>query len=124
MTDFYLAVVVDSDFVPSQISADFETLRSLNPKACIYKGTLSEKVTDLFDDVTPYDGVFFDFYGCYDLETNTYMTPEDVDNAYAAKVYSIGEEAAIEWLESLYDAYRQSEYIKGIKVSNALIHEC
>ena len=123
MVDFYLAVV-DFDSVPSQISTDFEILRSLNPKACIYKGTLSEKVTDLFDDVTPYDGVFFDPYGYYDPETNTYMTSKDVDDIYASKVYSIGEEDAIEWLESLYDAYKQSEYIKGNKVSNALIHEC
>lgn len=123
MTDFYLAVV-DYDSVPSQISTNFETLRSLNPKACIYKGTLSEKVTDLFDDVTPYDGVFFSPYGSYDAETNTYMTTKDVDDIYASKVYSIGEEAAIEWLESLYDAYIQSEYMEGTKVSNALIHEC
>lgn len=123
MVDFYLAVV-DYDSVPSQISANFEALRSLNPKACIYKGTLSEKVTDLFDDVTPYDGVFFDPYGRYDPETRVYMTTEDVDDIYASKVYSIGEEAAIEWLESLYDAYIQSEYMEGIKVSNALIHEC
>lgn len=123
MTDFYLAVI-DYDCVPSQISTNFEALRSLNPKACIYKGTLSEKVTDLFDDVTPYDGVFFDPYGYYDLETNTYMTPEDVDDAYASKVHSIGEEDAIEWLESLCDAYVQSEYMEGTKVSNALIHEC
>ena len=123
MTDFYLAVV-DYDSVPSQISTNFETLRSLNHKACIYKGTLSEKVTDLFDDVTPYDGVFFDPYGCYDPETRMYMTTEDVDDIYASKVYSIGEEDAIEWLESLYDAYIQSEYIRGNKVSNALIHDC
>ena len=123
MTDFYLAVV-DYDSVPSQISTNFETLRSLNHKACIYKNTLSEKVTDLFDDVTPYDGVFFDPYGCYDPETRMYMTTEDVDDIYASKVYSIGEEDAIEWLESLYDAYIQSEYIRGNKVSNALIHDC
>lgn len=123
MTDFYLAVV-DYDSVPSQISTNFETLRSLNHKACIYKGTLSEKVTDLFDDVTPYDGVFFDPYGCYDPETRMYMTTEDVDDIYASKVYSIGEEDAIKWLESLYDAYIQSEYIRGNKVSNALVHEC
>ena len=107
MTDFYVAVV-DYDSVPSQISTNFEALRSLNPKACIYKGTLSEKVTDLFDDVTPYDGVFFNPYGSYDAETNTYMSPEDVDDIYASKVYSIGEEAAIEWLESLYDAYTET----------------
>lgn len=123
MTDFYLAVV-DYDSVPSQISTDFEALRSLNPKACIYKGTLSEKVTDLFDDVTPYDGVFFDPYGRYDPETRVYMTTEDVDDIYATKVHSIGEEDAIEWLESLCDAYVQSEYMEGTKVSNALIHEC
>lgn len=123
MVDFYIAVI-DYDSVPSQISTNFEALRSLNPKACIYKGTLSEKVTDLFDDVTPYDGVFFNPYGSYDAETNTYMTPEDVDDIYASKVYSIGEEAAIEWLESLYDAYIETEYIRGNKVSNALIHEC
>lgn len=123
MTDFYLAVV-DYDCVPSQISTNFEALRSLNPKACIYKGTLSEKVTDLFDDVTPYDGVFFNPYGRYDPETRVYMTTKDVDDIYASKVYSIGEEAAIEWLESLYDAYIQSEYMEGIKVSNALIHDC
>ena len=36
MTDFYIAVI-DYDSVPSQISTNFETLRSLNPKACIYK---------------------------------------------------------------------------------------
>ena len=123
MADFYLAVV-DYYCVPSQISTNFETLRSLNPKACIYKGTLSEKVTDLFIDVTPYDGVFFDSYGCYDPETRVYMTTEDVDDIYATKVYSIGKEAAIEWLESLCDAYVQSEYMEGTKVSNALIHEC
>lgn len=123
MADFYLAVI-DFDSVPSQISTDFEALRSLNPKACIYKGTLSEKVTDLFDDVTPYDGVFFNPYGYYDPETNTYMTPKDVDDIYASKVYSIGEEDAIEWLEGLYDAYTQSEYMEGNKVSNALIHDC
>ena len=123
MTDFYLAVI-DFDSVPSQISTNFETLRSLNPKACIYKGTLSEKVTDLFDDVTPYDGVFFDPYGRYDPETRVYMTTKDVDDIYASKVYSIGEEDAIEWLESLCDAYVQSEYMRGTKVSNALIHEC
>lgn len=123
MVDFYIAVI-DYDSVPSQISTNFEALRSLNPKACIYKGTLSEKVTDLFDDVTPYDGVFFNPYGSYDAETNTYMSPKDVDDIYASKVYSIGEEAAIEWLESLYDAYIETEYIRGNKVSNALIHEC
>ena len=123
MADFYLAVV-DYDSVPSQISTNFETLRSLNHKACIYKGTLSEKVTDLFDDVTPYDGVFFDPYGRYDPETRVYMTTEDVDDIYATKVRSIGEEDAIEWLESLCDAYVQSEYMEGTKVSNALIHEC
>ena len=123
MADFYLAVV-DYYCFPSQISTNFETLRSLNPKACIYKGTLSEKVTDLFIDVTPYDGVFFDPYGCYDPETRVYMTTEDVDDIYATKVYSIGKEAAIEWLESLCDAYVQSEYMEGTKVSNALIHEC
>lgn len=123
MIDFYIAVI-DYDSVPSQISTNFETLRSLNPKACIYKGTLSEKVTDLFDDVTPYDGVFFNPYGSYDAETNTYMSSEDVDDVYASKVYSIGEEAAIEWLESLYDAYIETEYIRGNKVSNALVHEC
>ena len=123
MTDFYLAVI-DYYNVPSQISTDFEALRSLNPKACIYKGTLSEKVTDLFDDVTPYDGVFFDPYGRYDPETRVYMTTEDVDDIYATKVHSIGEEDAIEWLESLCDAYVQSEYMEGTKVSNALIHEC
>ena len=124
MTDFYIAVVVDSDFVPSQISADFEALRSLNPKACIYKGTLSEKVTDLFDDVIPYDGVFFYPYGSYDPETNTYMSFKDADDIYESKVYSIGEEDAIEWLKSLYDAYTETEYIRGNKVSNALVHEC
>ena len=123
MVDFYLAVV-DYDSVPSQISTNFEALRSLNPKACIYKGTLSEKVTDLFDDVTPYDGVFFNPYGRYDPETRVYMTTKDVDDIYASKVYSIGEEDAIEWLESLCDAYVQSEYMRGTKVSNALIHEC
>lgn len=123
MVDFYIAVI-DFDSAPSQISTNFEALRSLNPKACIYKGTLSEKVTDLFDDVTPYDGVFFNPYGYYDPETRVYMTLEDADNIYASKVYSIGEEAAIEWLESLYDAYTQSEYMEGNKVSNALIHEC
>lgn len=123
MVDFYLAVV-DYDSVPSQISTNFEALRSLNPKACIYKGTLSEKVTDLFDDVTPYDGVFFNPYGRYDSETRVYMTTEDVDDIYASKVYSIGEEDAIEWLESLCDAYVQSEYMRGTKVSNALIHDC
>ena len=123
MTDFYLAVI-DYYCVPSQISTNFEALRSLNHKACIYKGTLSEKVTDLFDDVTPYDGVFFNPYGRYDPETRVYMTTEDVDDIYATKVYSIGEEDAIEWLESLCDAYVQSEYIRGNKVSNALIHEC
>ena len=123
MVDFYLAVV-DYDSVPSQISTNFEALRSLNHKACIYKGTLSEKATDLFDDVTPYDGVFFNPYGCYDPETHVYMTLEDVDDIYATKVYSIGEENAIEWLESLDDAYIQSEYMEGTKVSNALIHEC
>lgn len=123
MVDFYLAVI-DYYNVPSQISTNFETLRSLNHKACIYKGTLSEKVTDLFDDVTPYDGVFFNPYGCYDPETRVYMTTEDVDDIYATKVHSIGEEAAIEWLESLCDAYIQSEYMEGTKVSNALIHEC
>lgn len=123
MTDFYLAVI-DYDCVPSQISTNFEALRSLNPKTSIYKGTLSEKVTDLLDDVTPYDGVFFDPYGCYDPETRVYMTPKDVDDIYASKVYSIGEEDAIEWLESLCDAYVQSEYMEGIKVSNALIHDC
>lgn len=123
MVDFYLAVI-DYYNVPSQISTNFETLRSLNHKACIYKGTLSEKVTDLFDDVTPYDGVFFNPYGCYDPETRVYMTTEDVDDIYATKVHSIGEEAAIEWLESLHDAYIQSEYMEGTKVSNALIHDC
>lgn len=123
MTDFYLAVI-DYDSVPSQISTNFEALRSLNPKACIYKGTLSEKVTDLLDDVTPYDGVFYDPYGYYDPETNTYMSLKDADDIYASKVYSIGEEAAIEWLESLYDAYIETEYIRGNKVSNALVHEC
>ena len=123
MTDFYLAVI-DFDSVPSQISSDFEALRSLNPKTSIYKGTLSEKVTDLFDDVTPYDGVFFDPYGRYDPETRVYMTTEDVDDIYATKVRSIGEEDAIEWLESLCDAYVQSEYMEGTKVSNALIHDC
>ena len=120
MTDFYLVILDDA---PAQVSTDFETLRSLNPKACIYKGTLSEKVTDLFDDVTPYDGVFFDPYGRYDPETRVYMTTEDVDDIYATKVRSIGEEDAIEWLESLCNAYVQSEYMEGTKVSNALIHE-
>lgn len=123
MVDFYIAVI-DYDSVPSQISTNFETLRSLNHKACIYKGTLSEKVTDLFDDVTPYDGVFFNPYGRYDPETRVYMTTEDVDDIYASKVHSIGEEDAIKWLESLCDAYVQSEYMEGTKVSNALIHEC
>lgn len=121
MVDFYLVILDDA---PAQVSTDFEALRSLNPKACIYKGTLSEKVTDLLDDVTPYDGLFFSPYGSYDAETNTYMSSEDVDDIYASKVYSIGEEAAIEWLESLYDAYIETEYIRGNKVSNALIHEC
>lgn len=121
MTDFYLVILDDA---PPQVSTDFEALRSLNPKTSIYKGTLSEKVTDLLDDVTPYDGVFFNPYGCYDPETRVYMTPEDVDDIYATKVYSIGEEAAIEWLESLCDAYVQSEYMEGTKVSNALVHEC
>lgn len=123
MTDFYLAVI-DYYCVPSQISTNFEALKSLNHKACIYKGTLSEKVTDLFDDVTPYDGVFYDPYGYYDPETNTYMSLKDADDIYVSKVHSIGEEDAKEWLESLYDAYIQSEYMEGIKVSNALIHDC
>lgn len=121
MTDFYLVILDDA---PAQVSTDFEALRSLNPKTSIYKGTLSEKVTDLLDDVTPYDGLFFYPYGSYDAETNTHMSPEDVDNIYASKVYSIGEEAAIEWLESLYDAYIEAEYIRGNKVSSELIHEC
>ena len=121
MTDFYVVILDDA---PAQISTDFEALRSLNPKTSIYKGTLSEKVTDLLDDVTPYDGVFFYPYGSYDAETNTHMSPEDVDNIYASKVYSIGEEAAVEWLESLYDAYVESEYVRGYKVSSTLVHEC
>ena len=121
MTNFYLVILDDA---PAQVSTDFEALRSLNPKTSIYKSTLSEKVTDLLDDATPYDGLFFYPYGSYDAETNTYMSPEDVDDIYASKVYSIGEEAAIEWLESLYDAYTEAEYIRGNKVSNALVHEC
>lgn len=124
MIDFYVAVVADSLILfPSQISTDFEALRSLNPKACIFKSTLSEKVTDLFDDVIPYDGVFFNSYGYYDSETNTYMSSKDVDDIYASKVYSIGEESAIEWRDSLYNAYTKAEYIRGNKVSNALIHD-
>ena len=121
MIDFYVAVI-DYDSVPSQISTNFETLRSLNPKACIYKGTLSEKVTDLFDDVTPYDGVFFNPYGRYDPETRVYMTTEDVDDIYASKVYSIGEEDAKEWKCHLPYAYEEFEYVRGNKVSSKLIH--
>lgn len=118
MTDFYIAYY---DY-PEQISTDFEALRKLNPKACIYKGTLSEEVTDLVDDVIPYDGVFYKAYGNYDPETRVYMTPEDRDDIYASKVCSIGEEAAIEWQYNLSYAYEEIEYIRGNKVRNKLIH--
>ena len=118
MIDFYIAYY---DY-PEQISTDFEVLRKLNPKACIYKSTLSEEVTDLVDDVTPYDGVFYKAYGYYDPETNTYMTSEDVDDIYASKVYSIGEEDAEEWQYSLPYAYEEIEYVRGNKVRSELSH--
>lgn len=119
MTDFYIAYYDH----PEQISTDFEALRKLNPKVCIYKSTLSEEVTDLVDDVTPYDGVFYKTYGYYDPETNTYMTSEDVDDIYASKVYSIGEEDAEEWKWNLSYAYEEFEYVRGYKVRSKLIHD-
>lgn len=118
MTDFYIAYY---DY-PEQISTDFEALRKLNPEACIYKSTLSEEVTDLIEDVIPYDGVFYKAYGYYDPETNTCMTSEDADDIYASKVYSIGEEDAKEWKCHLPYAYEEFEYVRGNKVSSKLIH--
>lgn len=118
MIDFYVAYY---DY-PEQISTDFEALKKLNPEACIYKSTLSEEVTDLVEDITPYDGVFYKTYGYYDAETNTCMSPEDVDDIYASKVYSIGEEDAKEWKGNLLYAYEEFEYVRGNKVSSKLIH--
>lgn len=119
MVDFYLVTLDDA---PAQVSTDFEALRKLNPEADIYKCTLSEEVTDLVEDVTPYDGVFYETYGYYDPETNTCMTSEDVDDIYASKVYSIGEEDAKEWQYSLLYAYEEFEYVRGNKVRSKLIH--